>query len=142
MDQKAVMDRLAKGTDLVAALRDEKKLLPPPSKVNLTRQDLSKAGERIPSVLALMFSMAQGTVKRLEAPNENGWFVVKLDKIEPGAIKDNDPLLAQAQRELGQVTGSEYEDQFLRSMESDVGVDKHQPSIDAVKAQLTGRNQL
>ncbi len=30
--------------------------------------------------MALMFSMAEGTVKRLEAPNDNGWFVVKLDR--------------------------------------------------------------
>ena len=140
---KRVMDRLGKGSDLLVALRDEKKVLPPPSKVDMTREELSKAaGGRVPSVLALMFSMAQDTIKRLEAPNQNGWFVVKLDKIEPGKIKDGDPLLAQARRELGQVTGDEYEDQFLRAMEADVGVEKHQPSIDAVKAQLTGRNQL
>jgi peptidyl-prolyl cis-trans isomerase D len=137
-----VMERLAKGEDLLKAMREEKKPLPPPSKVNLTREDLTKIGNRVPSVLALMFSMAQDTVKRLEAPNQNGWFVVKLDTIEPGKLKDSDPLLTQAQRELGQLMGDEYNEEFLRAMENEVGVEKHQPSIDAVKAQLTGRNQL
>ena len=139
---KRVLDRLGKGEDLAAALHAEGKKLPPPSHVDLTRQQLAQIGNRVPSVLALMFSMAQKTTKRLEAPNENGWFVVKLDKIEPGTIKDDDPILAQARRELGQATGDEYNDEFLHAIENEVGVEKHQPSIDAVKAQLTGRNQL
>ena len=137
-----VMQRLAKGEDLLMAMREEKKPLPPPSKVDLTREDLTRSGNRVPSVLALMFSMAQDTVKRLEAPNQNGWFVVRLDTIEPGTLKEDDPKVAQAQRELSQVMGDEFDEQFLHAMEKDVGVEKHQPSIDAVKAQLTGRNQL
>jgi peptidyl-prolyl cis-trans isomerase D len=136
-----VMARLAKGTSLAEALKAEGKTLPPESKVDLTREELAKAGNRIPSVLALFFSMAQGTVKRLEAPSQNGWFVVKLDQITPGAITDNDPTLADAQRELGQATGNEYGSEFLRAIELDVGVEKHQSAIDAVKNQLTGHNQ-
>jgi peptidyl-prolyl cis-trans isomerase D len=138
---KRVMDRLAKGSGLAAALHAEGKPLPPVSNVDLTRQQLALAGKRIPSVFALLFSMAQHTVKRLEAPNQNGWFIVKLDQIEPGAVKDQDPAFANAQQELGQVAGNEYGDEFLRAIELEVGVEKHQPSIDAVKAQLTGRNQ-
>jgi peptidyl-prolyl cis-trans isomerase D len=138
---KRVMDRLAKGSDLATALKAEGKALPPQSNVDLTRQDLSKAGGKIPSVLALFFSMAQGTVKRLEAPDANGWFVVKLDQIIPGQVKDDDPTVRDAQRDLGQVAGNEYGDQFLHAIELDVGVEKHQSAIDAVKNQLTGRNQ-
>lgn len=138
---KRIMDRLDKGSSLADALRQEKAKLPPESKVDLTREQLAKAGNRVPSVLALFFSMAQGTVKKLEAPNNNGWFVVKLDKIEPGTIKDDDPSLKDAQRQLSQSAGNEYGDQFLRAIELDVGVEKHQSAIDAVKAQLTGRDQ-
>ena len=136
-----VLDRLAKGSSLADALKAENKSLPAASKLNLTRQDLSKAGQRVPPALALFFSMAQGTVKRLQAPNSDGWYVVKLDQITPGTVKDGDPSLADAQRELGQIAGNEYGDEFLHAIELDVGVRKHQPAIDAVKNQLTGHQQ-
>lgn len=136
-----VMDRLKKGTSLTEALKAESKTLPPESKLNLTRQELSKAGQKVPPALALFFSMAQGTVKRLEAPNSDGWFVVKLDQITPGTVNEGDPALADAQRALGQLAGNEYGDEFLRALELDVGVQKHQPAIDAVKNQLTGHGQ-
>ena len=138
---KRVMDRLAKGSSLAEALKAEGKALPPQSNVDLTRQELAKAGGKVPSVLALFFSMAQGAVKRLEAPNANGWFVVKLDQIVPGDVKADDPSVKDAQRDLSQLAGNEYGDQFLRAIELDVGVEKHQPAIDAVKNQLTGHNQ-
>ena len=135
------MDRLAKGSSLAEALKAEGKALPPQSNVDLTRQELAKAGGKVPSVRALFFSMAQGTVKRLEAPNANGWFVVKLDQIVPGDVKADDPSVKDAQRDLSQLAGNEYGDQFLRAIELDVGVEKPQPAIDAVKNQLTGHNQ-
>lgn len=138
---RRVMDRLAKGASLADAFKAEGKTLPPQSNVDLTRQDLAKAGGKVPSVLALFFSMAQGTVKRLEAPNTNGWFVVKLDQIVPGEVKDGDPLVKSTQSDLSQLAGNEYGDEFLRAIELDVGVEKHQSAIDAVKNQLTGHNQ-
>ena len=64
-----VIQRLGAGQDLTAALAAEKIALPPIQPVAMGRDELAKQ-PRIPPALALMFSMAKGTVKRLEAPQD------------------------------------------------------------------------
>lgn len=135
-----VMKAVAKGEAIASALAKEKVKLPAPDPVNMSREDLAKLGGRVPPVLALMFSMAEGTVKRLEAPNDNGWFVVKLDDIEPGKIEANDPLLAQAATQLGQSLADEYAVQFTLAASKQLGVERNKAAIEAVKKQLVGRN--
>ena len=95
---------------------------------------------KVPPVMALMFSMAEGTVKRLEAPNDNGWFVVKLDDIEPGKLAPNDPMIAQTMQRLSQSAGQEYGEQFLTAASKEIGVSKNQTAIAEVKKRLVGGN--
>ena len=114
--------------------------LPPHDNIDMNREQLSSLGGRVPPVLALMFSMAEGTIKRLEAPQDNGWFVVELEDIETGTLADDDPLIAQVSNQLGQVVSEEYARQFARAIQAEVGVERNQVAIDAVEAQLTGRN--
>lgn len=132
-----VLQRLAQGTDLAAAVAAEKKAIPAPQALDIDRQELSRIG-RVPSSLALFFSMAEGTVKRLEAPQDEGWFVVKLDDIEAGAVPANDPILATTLNQLGRVTAEEYVEQFVNATQNEVGVERNQAAIDAVVASLIG----
>ena len=76
-----VMAAMRKGTPLATALAAEKKPFPTPDKVAMNRQQLAQLGERVPAPLVLLFSMAEGTTKRLEAPQQRGWFIVQLDTI-------------------------------------------------------------
>ncbi|WP_336977129.1 SurA N-terminal domain-containing protein [Altererythrobacter fulvus] len=135
-----VMKAVARGETVAAAMAKEKVKLPAPDALNMSREDLAKLGGRVPPVLALVFSMAEGTVKRLEAPNDNGWFVVKLDDIEPGVLAPNDPLLAQVSGQLSQTLGDEYAQEFARAASDAIGVERNKAAIEAVKKQLVGRN--
>lgn len=132
------MKRVAGGMTVAAALAKEGVALPPVDKVNMDRAELAKAGGRVPPVLALIFSMAEGTVKRLEAPNDNGWFVVKLDDIEPGKVEPNDPLIANISREIAQATSDEYATQLTKAASKEVGVKRNKDAIEAVRKRLTG----
>ncbi|WP_324260242.1 SurA N-terminal domain-containing protein [Altererythrobacter sp. H2] len=141
---KAAADRilaaLGKGATLTAAMRAENARLTNLDPINLSREQLAATGQRVPPPLALMFSMAQGTSKKLEAPNDSGWFLVQLDRIEAGTIARDDPVFAQAKRELGQTLGQEYAAQLRSALRADVGVERNQAAIDAVRKQLTGEN--
>ena len=141
---KAAADRILaavnKGTPIAAAMRAENAALTNLDPIDLSREQLAQAGQRVPPPLALMFSMAQGTVKKLEAPNNAGWFVVELDRIEPGKIERNSPVFAQAKRELSQTLGQEYASQLRVALRNEVGVERNQTAIDAVRKQLTGEN--
>ena len=134
-----VMKAVQGGQTVAAAMAKEGVALPPPDKINLNREELGKMG-RVPPVMALLFSMAEGTVKRLEAPNDNGWFVVKLDDIEPGQIAKDDPRIAGAAKELAATSAQEYAEQLTKAASKEVGVEKNKDAIEAVRKRLIGGN--
>ena len=135
-----ILAAVAKGASLPAAMRAENARLTDLDQIDLSREQLAQTGQRVPPPLALMFSMAQGTSKKLEAPNNAGWFLVELDRIETGSIPKEDPVFAQAKRELGQTLGQEYAAQLRTALRSEIGVERNQTAIDAVRKQLTGEN--
>lgn len=133
-----ILARMAKGSTLAQAVAAESKPLPAPQTLNLTRDQLAQQG-RVPPQLALFFSMAERTTKKLEAPSDAGWYVVRLDDIEAPQVAANDPIVLGTIQQLGQITGNEYVEQFVRAAQREVGVERNQPAIDAVAAQLTGQ---
>ncbi|MFN6934132.1 MAG: SurA N-terminal domain-containing protein [Tsuneonella sp.] len=133
-----IVARVAKGQTLAVAIAAERVALPAPDAVNMTRGELVQQGQRVPPPLALLFSMAKDSVKRLEAPRDAGWFVVEVDTIEPGTIAPNDPLLAQATRAFGEVLGREYGDAMRAAIRKEAGIERNAEAIAGVRRQLTG----
>ena len=133
-----VLAKVNAGTPLAAALAAERGGLPAPDAVNLSREELAERRERVSPPLALMFSMAQGSAKRLEAPGDGGWYVVDLDRIELGKLAPGDPLALQARRELAQAFAGELTQQAVAAIRREVGVEVNRTAVDAVRRQLTG----
>jgi peptidyl-prolyl cis-trans isomerase D len=82
--------------------------------------------------------MAKGTTKLLPAPGNRGWFVVALDDIVTQPLAANDPLVPQAQRELGQLVGEEYAEDLRRAIRGEVKVKRNEGAIKALRNQLGG----
>ncbi|MDG6078221.1 peptidylprolyl isomerase [Erythrobacter litoralis] len=136
-----IVKKVEAGASLSQALASEDVTLPPIDDVNISRQELAQLGDRqVPAPIALLFGMAQGSVKKLEIPRNNGWFVVELEDVELDRLDDSDPLIAQANRQLGQAWGSEYGEQLAAAMQADVGVERNADAIEAVRRQLLGEN--
>jgi peptidyl-prolyl cis-trans isomerase D len=134
-----ILARVAQGRSLAEAVAAENKPVPAAQSIDLNREQLAQQG-RVPSELALFFSMAEGTVKKLEAPADAGWFVVQLADVEAPQIAADDPIVLATLQQLSQVTSNEYIEQFVGAAEREVGVERNQTAIDAVTAQLTGQN--
>lgn len=141
---KAAADRIAakvaRGTAYAAAVAAERPGLPAADAINLSREELAARRERVEPPLALLFSMAQGTAKPLQAPRNEGWFVVDLDRIELGTLAPGDPLAAQARSELATTLSSELTQQAVAAIRKEVGVETNRAAIDAVRKQLSGSN--
>lgn len=135
-----VLARLRKGMTPDKALAAEARALPAPQRISMTRDELAAMGQKVPAPLALFFSMAQGTSKRLEGAGNSGWYVARLDGIVPGKVAAGDPILAQAKQELGQLAGNEYDAQFRAAIRTEVGVERNKAAIDAVRRRLAGEN--
>jgi peptidyl-prolyl cis-trans isomerase D len=132
-----IAQRIAGGMSLSDASAAENRSLPAVERVDLDREELG-AG-RVTPPLALFFSMAAGTVKKLEAADEAGWYVVALDEIEPGQVAADDPMVFATLQQLGAVTGEEYVQQFVKAAQREVGIERNENAIRAIAAQLTGQ---
>ena len=143
---KAVANKIAKavsgGASLSKAIADAGVQLPRAEQISSTRAELSRQSQQgqVPAPLSLMFSMAQGTAKPLQAPRDQGWFVVVLDKINRGDATKRDDLLKATKTQFKQVIGNEYTAQFVNAMKADVGVKRNEDTLSALKKQLLGGN--
>lgn len=135
-----VLQRVKGGAALSAAVGEEEQDLPGVEQIDLTREQLAAMQGRFPAPIALLFSMAEGTTKKLEAPDSNGWFVVDLDDIETGEVSRNDPVFAQASADLGGAMGREYADQLRLALRKELGVERNETAIEAIRKQLLGQN--
>ena len=135
-----VLAAARKGADLGAAMASIGIAMPPVDRVEMGREELARQGQQVPAPLALLFSMAEGTVKLLPGPRNRGFYIVALKDIVPGTVAAGDPLIAAAQRELGQVSGREYSEGLRRAIRAEVGVSRNETAISAVSRQLTGGN--
>lgn len=107
--------------------------------IDLTREQLAQtASQRVPPPLALLFSMASGTSKKLEAEQGLGYYVVDLQSVEAGALAPSDPLVAQARSSLGPLLGDEYAQQLATAARGAVGYERNDAAFTAVQRQLTG----
>ena len=136
----SILAAMARGSSFAQAAAAVKPGLPAPQSINLSREELAARRERVEPPVALMFSMAQGTTKPLEAPRNEGWYVVDLDRIELGTLAPGDPLAAQARRELGNAFAGELTQQAVAAIRKEVGVEVNRSAVDAVRRQLTGAN--
>ena len=135
-----ILRRVRGGQTMAAAFAAEKVSLPQPDPIDLSREELMQDRQRILPPLALFFSMAEGTTKRLEAQNDAGWFVIDLEDIEAGLIARDDPVFAQAKQQFIPTIGAEYAQQFVAAMREEVGVERNDEAIAAVRRQLIGEN--
>lgn len=133
-----ILARVRGGRALAEAVAAETRPLPATQNLDLNREQLAALGN-VPSELALFFSMAERTTKKLEAPADAGWYVVRLDNVEAPQVAANDPLVQATQSQLAQVASDEYVAQFVAAAQREVGVERNKTAIDAVAAQLTGQ---
>lgn len=132
-----ILARVAKGMPLAQAVSAEDATLPAPQSVTMAREELARTGQ-VPPPLALMFSMAKGSVKKLEERGDAGWFVVQLADIQAGKVDANDPIIAATLRELGSVAAEEYAQQFVVAVGREVKAERNADAVAALRAQLAG----
>ena len=134
-----IVDRVEKGQTLAQAVAAEKVILRAPEQVTYSRQELAQLqNARVPAPVALLFSMAENSVKKLEGGRDQGWYVVELDSIVLEDLEEGDPLIGQARAQVGQAWSNEYGIQLIAAMRRELGVERNQSAIAAVRRQLLG----
>jgi peptidyl-prolyl cis-trans isomerase D len=134
-----ILGKVRGNTPLAAALAAENKPGIEREPIDLGRRELlSQQRGNLPPPLVLMFSMAEGSVKVLEAPRNLGWYVVSLDDISTAPVDQEPELVGQTQQQLGQALSEEYRQQATAAMRKELGVTRNDAAIAAARKQLAG----
>ncbi len=140
---KAAADRITAkvrgDTALAAALAAENKPGFEREVIDLERRQLlAQTRGNLPAPLVLLFSMAEGSVKVLEAPRDLGWYVVSLDAISTDPVESEPGLVGQTRQQLAPALVDEYRRQATAAMRAELGVTRNEPAIEALRKQLSG----
>jgi peptidyl-prolyl cis-trans isomerase D len=95
---------------------------------------------RIPPPLEALFTIKVGATKLLPMEQNQGFMVVRLDKITPKDPNSVSQLLASTRAGLGNVLGGEYARQFLIAVQKDMNVERNASAIAAVEKALRDAN--
>ena len=141
---RASADRILKAargqSTLSAAIQKEDADIPPLDQIDMPRQQLlTQRGRNIPPPLVLLFSMAEGTYKLLEAPNDLGWYVVALNDIVATPLEDPEEL-ERTRVGLAPALSNEYQQQLIKAIRAEIGVERNEAAIEAVRKNLLGEN--
>lgn len=134
-----ILAKVNKGVPLKDALAQANVKLPAPQPLGASRAQLAAAQKGAPAPLVLLFSMVQGTAKMLEAPQQGGWFIVKLDTIERHDARGKQQIIDAMRADLGKVVGREYIEQFNDAVRRAVGVKKNDALIAQTRKELADR---
>ena len=124
------------GTPLAQAIKESGAALPPVHPVGARRIQLAMAQGPVPEPLKVLFSLAQGKSRMFPDPQGRGYFIVKVDKIDPGNALAQPALIGQMQNELQQGVSQDYEQEFLAALRQELGVKRNEGAIQALKSRM------
>ena len=134
-----VLARINKGMTIQQSLAQTKLPIPAARPLTASRAQIAADPRGAPPALALMFSMAPNTAKTLAAPDNSGWFIIKLDSIASGNAAGNDAAIKAARANIGRSVGREYVEQFAKAVRADVGVKTNATALARTRAELLGQ---
>ena len=100
--------------------------------------EISRGGQQVPPPLLALFTLPQGRARILPAPNGQGWFIVHHAQRTPGDASTQPALIATTRTEFTQSASEELAQQFARSIERQVGVERDEAAIQRSRARLIG----
>jgi peptidyl-prolyl cis-trans isomerase D len=133
---KSVASKATGKTSLADAAKGSGKPLPVQS-VSFRRIQLSQMGDKVPAPLRAIFSTAAGKTQVGPAPQNEGFFVVKVDKIVPGNALNQPGLITEVQNEFREPLAQEYAQELIAAIRQGVGVRRNESAIAATKKRIT-----
>ncbi len=133
----AVLGRARGNVSLADAVRQSGvNGLPQPESVNIRRIQLGQFQGDVPAPIQMLFTLAQGRAQLTGAPQGQGFFVVKVNRIQPGDAATQPALIAQVQTDFNRASGEEVALQWLTAAQRELGVRRDEAAIAAARQRL------
>jgi peptidyl-prolyl cis-trans isomerase D len=131
---QSLLDKISKGADMAATFAAAG--LPAPNAISASQMELSRI-QQPPAAARTLFQVPPG--KAMLAPAPNGWFVIKVVKIDPPAPQMRSAIAQQMRAELGRAMGDELLEQFAHATSAEVTVKRNAKAIGDLGSQLAGQ---
>jgi peptidyl-prolyl cis-trans isomerase D len=136
---RAIAKAVEGGKSLAGAVRAAGPNIGSVQTIGGRRAELGRDGQGVPPELALLFSMAQGSVKTLEIPGNRGWMVISLGHVDRPDPKQIDPArVAAIAQPLGPAFGSELVEQLAAEAKRRVRVKIDKDLLEQLRQELSG----
>lgn len=138
-EAESIAAALSKGTPMAEVVAGKR--LPPQQPITVRRLELtqmSQQGQQVPPPVLLLLNTPAGQARILPAPGGQGWFVVKVDAVQPGNVEQAPGLVDAVRQSLLRETGNEMMETFVRAIERDVGVVRKPEQVKATTRRMTG----
>jgi peptidyl-prolyl cis-trans isomerase D len=136
---RAIVKAVEGGQELAAAVRAAGPNIGSVQAIGGRRGELGANGQPVPPELALLFSMAQNSVKTLEIPGNRGWMVIALGDVQRPDPKTIDPKqIAAVATPLAPAFGNELIQQMSADARRRIGVTINKALVDQLRQELTG----
>jgi peptidyl-prolyl cis-trans isomerase D len=135
---RQVVAKVNKGVPVAQAMRETGLQLPPMETVGGTRGELASQQNRLAPPIEMMFKMAKGSAKQLEAPSNQGFIIVHLTDVVKGDASKQPQAIEATRRGLSQAAGQEYAEQFSRAVRAAMKTTINKEGLAAAKRQIAG----
>jgi peptidyl-prolyl cis-trans isomerase D len=116
--------------------------LPAPQELTVRRLELTQMasqGRQVPPPVLLLLTLAPGKARTIAAPDGQGWFVVRLDKVEPGNLAETPQLTEAVRQGMQREARDELMEVFVRTIEREAGVVRQPQALAAANRRLAGQ---
>lgn len=134
----AIAANVNRGMPMAQAIAGAGVKLPAPRPAGGKRIDIARAGDKVPPPVALLFAMPEKRAKVLGIADQQGWYIVYLDKIDRGDTAVEPGLIQATQQQLSRVIGDEYAAQFVSALKAQAKASRDTAAIEALKRSLVG----
>ena len=124
------------GTSLPDAMKSAGTPLPPPQPLKARRIQIATVQGPVPEPLKVLFTLGPGKSRMFADPGGRGFFIVKVDKIDPGNATLQPGLIAQMQNELQGALSDDYASEFSAALRKQLKVKRNESAIQATKASM------
>lgn len=131
-----IESKVARGTPLAQAMKESGTSLPPSKAIKARRIQIAMAQGPVPQPLKLLFTLGEGKSRMIAEEQGHGFYIVKVDKIEPGNPLLQPTLIGQMQTELQQAAADDYAREFLAAMRKELGTKRNESAIKALKTRM------
>ena len=109
--------------------------------VDARQIDIARSGRAAPAPVMALFRMKPGQLRLVPAPGNDGWLLVRLDRVIKANAVDAPDLVAATRAELNGQMSQELSQQLTAAAAKAVGVKRNEAAIARLKAQLRGSAQ-